>query len=176
MIQNVGKKLTDSQLNLPHQTTNSKNKDEDLKSKWHFVLSSYMLELFVNVVSIWSLRWHFTNFVVNTLCAWCSWDRIIGLYFAAGDPKMVEEKMRQKYEKLDVESRNQFVREVISQKGTEEVGRTMPVTCLRFFCCQSYVPVDLLLVHLLRVFITIIYITVIDFCLKTLLQTDLQCI
>ena len=46
---------------------------------------------------------------------------------------MVEEKMRQKYEKLDVESRNQFVREVISQKGTEEVGRTMPVTCLRFF-------------------------------------------
>jgi len=89
---------------------------------------------------------------------------------------MVEEKMQQKYEKLDVESRSQFVREVISQKGTEEVGTTMPVTCLRFFCFQSYVPVDLLLVHLLHVFITIIYITVIDFCLKTLLQTDLQCI
>jgi len=51
----------------------------------------------------------------------------------AGDPKMVEEKMQQKYEKLDVESRSQFVREVISQKGTEEVGTTMPVTCLRFF-------------------------------------------
>jgi len=50
-------------------------------------------------------------------------DKIIGLNFAAGDdPKKAEDEMRQKCEKLDMKYRNQFVREVISKTGTEEVG------------------------------------------------------
>lgn len=50
-------------------------------------------------------------------------DIIIGLNFAAGDdPKKAEDEMRQKCEKLDMKYRNQFVREVISKTGTEEVG------------------------------------------------------
>ena len=44
------------------------------------------------------------------------------MYFAAGDdPKRVEAEMREKREKLHVKYRNQFVREVISNKGTDEV-------------------------------------------------------
>jgi len=58
-------------------------------------------------------------------------DKIIALNIASGnDPKMAEDEMRQKYEKLDVKYRNQFVREVISQKGTEEVGTRMRVSCI----------------------------------------------
>jgi len=64
-------------------------------------------------------------------------DIIIALNFASGTD---EDEMRQKCEKLDAKYRNQFVREVISQKGTEEVSPLYTPSVSIHTCC-AYVPV-----------------------------------
>jgi len=52
-------------------------------------------------------------------------DEFIGCYFP--DPKQAEEEKRQKYEMLSLKYKNQFVQEMISKKGTQEVR-----TCVGF--------------------------------------------
>jgi len=72
-------------------------------------------------------------------------DKFIVFFFPAGDdPKKAEAEIRQKYDILSEKFRSQFVREVISKKGTEEVSMYMLVTqilcdfhsyaCLNLYC------------------------------------------